>query len=118
MGEKAFKLRTKRFALDVLALVEAMPKSVAGRVMGRQPIRCATSVGANRQAACRAESTTDMLSKLATVEEEADGSACWLEVMVEGSLIAPEPVANTLHEANELTAMIVASRKTLQTRNA
>ena len=112
MNEADMKLRTKRFALDVIELVSKLPKTTEGRVVGYQLIRSGTSVGANYRAACRAKSKADFISKLGIVEEEADESCYWLELIIEGKILPEEQVASLLEEANEITAIIVASRKT------
>ena len=83
MDEQAFKQRTKDLALGVIELVESLPKTKTAEVLGRQLLRCATSVGANYRAAFRGKSTADVLAKLAIVEEEADETALWLELLVE-----------------------------------
>jgi four helix bundle protein len=113
MDEKLFKDRTKKLALRVIRLVEALPKSKAG---GRQLIRSATSIGANYRAACRGKSTADVLAKLAIVEEEGDESAYWLELLIEGNIVSEEEVVDLLTETNEIVAMTVASIKTLRGR--
>jgi four helix bundle protein len=106
------KKRTKRFGLRVIRLVEALPRTQTASVIGRQLLRCATSVGANYRAACRGRSKADFISKLGIVEEEADESAYWLEMLVEAKVVKPNSVAELLAEADELTAIIAASRKT------
>jgi len=75
MDELAFKQRTKKLAVQVIELVETLPKTRAADVIGRQLLRSGTSIGANYRAACRGKSTADVLSKLAIVEEEADETA-------------------------------------------
>jgi four helix bundle protein len=116
VDEKTFKHRTRRFALDVIRLVESLPRGRGSEVIGRQLLRCGTSVGANYRAACRARSVADMIAKLAIVEEEADESIYWLDLLFD-SKIAPEDRLRTLrNEANELVAMTVASIKTLRNR--
>ncbi len=112
MNEIDMKQRTKRFALDIIRLVAQLPKTTEGRIVGGQLIRCATSVGANYRAACRGKSKADFISKLGIVEEEADESCYWLELIIEGKILPEEQVALLLKEANEITAIIVASRKT------
>jgi len=74
MDEQTFKRRTKRAALDVIRLVDSMPRRLSTDVLGRQILRSSTSVGANYRAACRGKSRPDMISKLQTVEEETDES--------------------------------------------
>ena len=112
MNETDMKLRTKRFALESIRLVATLPKAPEGRVVGNQLIRSGTSVGANYRAACRGKSKADFISKLGTVEEEADESCYWLELIIDGNILPQTEVDPLLKEANEITAIIVASRKT------
>jgi four helix bundle protein len=112
MDEKELKQRTKRFSLRVIKLVGALPKTVEGRAIGNQLIRSGTSVGANYRAACRGRSKAEFIARLGVVEEEADESAFWMELLVEGGLMKKELVEPLLGEANELVAIITASRKT------
>ena len=78
MTPDGFKTRTKAFALRSIRLVEALPASTTGQVLGRQLLRCATSVGANYRSACRAKSRADFIAKMRIVEEECD-EAVWVE---------------------------------------
>src|ERR1043165_6934311 len=89
MSPDEMRARTKAFALRVIRLTEALPPTRAGDVIGRQLPRSATSVGANYRASRRAKSKADFISKLGTVEEEADECAYWLEVIVEAGLVKP-----------------------------
>lgn len=116
MDEQAFKQRTKKLALRVIELVEALPKSRTGDVIGRQLLRCGTSVGANYRSACRGKSTADVLAKLAIVEEEADETIYWLELLIEANIKSASDIEDLLKETNEIVAMTVASIKTLRTR--
>jgi four helix bundle protein len=114
MDEKTFKERTKKFGLAVIRLVEDLPNTKTTDIIGRQILRSATSIGANYRAACRAKSTADMINKLKIVEEEADETLYWLELLQETS---PSPEIPVLaKEGNELLAMTVASIKTLRSR--
>lgn len=117
MTETELKHRTKAFALRVLKLVDSLPDTRSGRVLAGQLGRSGTSVGANYRAACRSRSTAEMVSKLAVVEEEADESAFWLELISDHGLLAPTKVASLHQEADELTAIMVASRRTLGLRS-
>jgi len=83
MNADDMKRCTRRFALDAIKLVESLLKGRTADVLGRQLIRSGTSVGANYRAACRAKSPADFISKMGTVEEEADESAYWLERLVD-----------------------------------
>ncbi|WP_231690844.1 four helix bundle protein [Aureliella helgolandensis] len=89
-----------------------MPENAVGRPIGNQLIRSATSVGANYRAACRGRSKAEFVSKLSIVIEEADESCYWLELIIEGELLAKDKVEALLDEANQITAIMVASRKT------
>lgn len=112
MTEAELKFRTKRFALRMLKVVEALPRSTAGRVLGGQLARAATSVAANYRAVCRAKSRADFVSKLGTVEEEADESGFWLEMIVDAELLPAGKLLPLQKEADELTAIFVSSLKT------
>jgi four helix bundle protein len=77
------KSRTKAFALRVMKLVDAMPRGLAGQVVGRQLLRSATSVGANYRATCRAQSRAEFAAKISIVVEETDETLYWLELLDE-----------------------------------
>jgi four helix bundle protein len=111
MDENELKQRTKRFALRVMALAESLPKTLAGRTIGSQLVRCGTSVGVNYRAVCRGRSKAEFVAKLGTVEEEADEAGYWMELIIEGKLMDRSRVEPLLQEASELTAIMAASRK-------
>ncbi|HEY8599817.1 MAG TPA: four helix bundle protein [Thermomicrobiales bacterium] len=104
--------RTRAFALRVIREVERLPRGRTSDVLGRQLLRCGTSVGANYRAACRAKSTPDFIAKLKIVEEEADESLYWLGLLRDAELVTTTQVADLVTEGNELLAMVVASIKT------
>jgi four helix bundle protein len=106
------KDRTKKFALEIIRIVKLIPKNQEGRVIGNQILRSGTSVGANYRSACRARSKADFISKIGIVEEEADETCYWLELMTDSGLVATEIVDPVLKEANELTAIFTASGRT------
>lgn len=106
------KARTKAFALRVMKCVVALPNVPVAWVLGKQLLRCGTSVGANYRAACRARSRAEFVAKLAIVIEEADECCYWLELVIDGELLPRPLVEPLLAEANELTAIMVASRET------
>ena len=112
MNDTELKKRTKQFALRTIRMVESLPRTVGADVLGRQVLRSATSVAANYRSACRAKSRADFISKMGTVEEEADESGLWFELLGESEIIAPERVADLLHESSELTAIAVSSIRT------
>ncbi|MCC5628002.1 four helix bundle protein [Nostoc sphaeroides CHAB 2801] len=117
MNEEDFKRRTKQLALRVIRLVEALPQSRTAEIIGKQLIRSATSVGANYRSACRGKSTADVIAKLSLVEEEADESLYWMELIVEVGLLPLEKVSNLMSENTEILAMTVASIKTLRNKS-
>lgn len=112
MDRDEFKRRTKKFALDVIRLVESLQPGYAGQVLGRQLLRSATSVGANYRASCRAKSAADFIAKMGIVEEEADECMYWMELLGETQLVQPEKLQSLMIEADELVAITVASIKT------
>jgi four helix bundle protein len=112
MDDIALKKRTKQLALRVMKMVETLPNSISGQVIGKQIVRSATSVGANYRVACRGRSKAEFLSKLQNVIEEADETCYWLELIIEGDLIPKARVENLLDESNQITAIMIASRKT------
>lgn len=83
-------------------------------MIGRQLLRSGTSIGANYRAACRGKSRADVISKLAIVEEEADESIYWLELLIESKIVEPSRVDSLMKETNEIVAMVVASIRTLR----
>ena len=117
MNEQEFKDRTRQAALRVVRVVEALPTSKTADVIGRQLLRSGTSVGANYRAVCRAKSPADMLAKLAIVEEEADESVYWLELLIEAQVLPANRLTELIEEFNQIVAMIVASQKTLRGNN-
>jgi four helix bundle protein len=114
--EEMFKQRTKKLAINVIGFVEKLPKSRTADVLGKQLLRSGTSVGANYRAACRGRSTADIIAKLGIVEEEADETLYWMELLVESGMVSQADVQSIMSEANEILAMTVASIKTLKRR--
>jgi four helix bundle protein len=112
MNELEMKQRTKAFALGVIELASGLSQDFVGRKLGDQLLRSGTSVAANYRSACRARSKADFISKLGIVEEEADESAFWMELLIESGLVPGQKLEKLMDEADQLTAIIVASRKT------
>jgi len=103
------KVRTKQFALRILRLYRSLPAKEESRILGRQLLRSGTSVGANYRAACRARSRAEFIAKIGIVLEEADEAVFWLELLLEGGIVKHENLDALLKEAQELTAIFVAS---------
>ena len=114
--ENMFKQRTKKLALRVIQVVQSLPEHQTANVLGKQLVRSGTSVGANYRAACRAKSPADMIAKLSIVEEEADETGYWLELLIEAGIMPKTALANLIQETDEITAMIVASIRTLHAK--
>jgi four helix bundle protein len=107
MSEQAdwLRQRTFQFALDVIELTRSFPATDAGRIVGRQLARSATSVGANYRAACRARSHADFTAKIGVVAEESDESQYWLNIAAGAKLTSSERLPRLQHEATELCAI-------------
>jgi len=116
MTESEMKARTKAFALRILKLADAIPRTRSGNAIANQLVRCGSSVAANYRALCRAKSRPDFIHKTSVVEEEADESCFWLEMIIDAKLLPAARVLPLLREANEITAMLVATRKTIVKR--
>ena len=115
MDRKTLQQRTKQFHIDVIKLCEILPRNAASFEIAKQIIRCAGSVGANYRASARAKSTNDFIYKIEIVIEEADESHYWLEIIKDADLIKGEYIDRLISEANELTAIFVATNKTTKT---
>lgn len=114
MDKAELQKRTKSFAVRIIKMARHLPNDVAGQVVGRQIVRSATSVGANYRAACRGRSRAEFAAKLGTVLEEADETLFWLEVIEEAELLSAKKLQDLTKEADELTAIFTAGRKTLK----
>jgi four helix bundle protein len=117
MNQEELKARTKQFGLRVMKLVDALPKTTVGRAIGNQLIRSSTSIGANYRSACRSRLKAEFIAKIGVVVEEADESAFWLELIMDGALLKCELVLPLHQEAEELTAIFVASSRTASIRS-
>jgi four helix bundle protein len=112
METEKLKERTKLFAHRCVKLSLALPETDLGKHIRRQLIRCGTSVASNFRAACIAQSRASFVAKLSIVLEETDESAFWLEFIIDEELLKRNLVEPLLNEAEELTAIFIASRKT------
>lgn len=82
MNPQELKERTKEFALRIMRLVDALPRTPKGQALASQLVRSGTSVAANYRSACRSRSRAEFVSKIGVVEEEADETALWLELII------------------------------------
>src|SRR5204862_7811930 len=104
--------RTKAFALAIVRLVDALPRSRAADVIGHQLLRAGTSVAANYRSARRARSRKEFLAKMGIVEEESDESSFWLELLLEAGLVSLRRASDLRDEAEQLVAITIASIRT------
>jgi four helix bundle protein len=114
------KEQTKKFALDIFRLCSGLPQQQEFRIISNQLMRCGSSVGANYRAACRSKSKADFINKLSIVEEEADESDFWLEMLESLGGAGPNLIP-LKSEADQLVAIMVQSKKTArlsETRNS
>jgi len=115
--QELIKKRTKQIGLEVIQLIDELPNKPSAWAIAKQIVRSSTSVGANYRAACRAKSTPDFINKLKIVEEEADETYYWLEILEESGLINTARVELLKKEVNEILSIVVASIKTMRAKN-
>ena len=115
MQEK-LKLRTKQIGLEIIKLIDELPSKPSAWAIAKQIVRSSTSVGANYRAACRAKSTADFINKLKIVEEEADETQYWLEILEESGLVQSDRIELIKKELNEILSIVVSSIKTLKSK--
>ena len=117
MNAEEMKTRTKEFAKDIINLCRKLPNNREGRLIGNQVFKSGTSVAANYRAACRGRSKAEFIAKLGIVEEEADETLFWLEIIEEMNIYDPSSVDSLMQECDEIIAIMVSSVKTAkQTR--
>ncbi|MCL4266353.1 MAG: four helix bundle protein [Anaerolineae bacterium] len=105
MPEYDLRQRTKSFALRVIRLYTALPKSEEAQVIGKQVLRSATSVGSNYREAYRARSDAEFLSKMGDCLKELDETAFWLELLIESNIMPANQIASLLDETDQLIAI-------------
>src|SRR5262249_28331299 len=108
------KQRTKTFALRIIRMTQALPRSREADVIGRQILRAATSIAANYRAAGRGRSKAEFTAKLGIVIEETDETVLWLELLAESGIVKAARLQDLLNEANQLLALFAASWRTLK----
>jgi four helix bundle protein len=116
MTPEELKRRTKRFAVETIRFHRTLPRTEETRVIGRQLLRAASSVGANYRAVCRAKTDSDFIYKLGVCIEESDEAGYWVEILVEAEIIPASQGRDLIREADELTRILVASRETVRAR--
>ena len=111
MSKAELLSRTKSFSLRIVRLVDHLPRTISGRAIGSQLVRCGTSIGANYRAACRSRSRAEFAAKLGIVAEEADETVYWLELLRDADLVSEAKLSELLREADELTAIFTSGRR-------
>ena len=109
MDKEEMKKRHKAFAIRIVRMVDAMPRTIAASAIARQVIRSGTSPSANYRAACLAKADKDFINKLKTVEEELDETQHWLELIVDCQILPEDRMKEIIHECSELLGITVAS---------
>ena len=109
---KDLKFRTKSFALRIIKLYSALPKTTEAQVIGKQILRSGTSVGAQYAEATRARSTAEFVSKIESGLQELEETLYWMELLVDSGIFKVEKLQNLQKEAEELMAILVSSVKT------
>lgn len=116
MRMEGLRDRMKQFALRVIRLYSALPKTTIAQVLGKQFLRSGTSVAANFREASRARSDAEFVSKLGIVEQELDESLLWFELLVESDIVFESKLNSLQQEADELIRIVVAAIKTTRSR--
>ncbi len=108
--------RTKDFALRIIRLYAALPKTTEAQVIGKQVLRSGTSVGAHYREARRAKSDADFISKIEGALQELDETIYWLELLSESGIVEPDRLKPLTDECEELIAMFVTMAKNVKNR--
>src|SRR5262245_49911905 len=114
----ALQARTQAFAASTIRFCEGLPHSVASQRIAAQLIDSVGGTDSNYRAACRARSKAEFIAKLGVAIEEVDESRGWLELLVRSNQVSAEAAAPLIQEADELTAILVKSRKTAEANKA
>jgi four helix bundle protein len=114
--ESEMKARTKAFSVEIVKFARALPRDAVTHEIMKQIVRSGTSVGANYRSSCRGRSTAEFIAKLGVVEDEADETLLWLEVLVDSGTVTKESAARLMNEADQIVAMMVSSIKTARLR--
>ena len=112
MTEKELKPRTRNFAVEILNFVDELPNRRSANIIGNQLGTSASSIASNYRAACLARSHAEFISKIGIVEEEADESVFWLDIIPDTKNSTTQIITPLLNEARELTAIFTAASKT------
>ncbi len=110
------KDRTKKFAKRIIFLCRKLPKNREGYLIGNQIFRSGTSVASNYRAACRGRSKAEFIAKMGIVEEEADETLFWLEIIEEVEIFDSDLISPLKRECHEILSIVVSSINTARKR--
>lgn len=116
MAESDLLLRTKQYALRMIRMYVALPKSTEAQVLGKQVLRSGTSIGAHYREGNRAKSDADFIHKLETALQELDETAYWLELIVEAGLFDAKKMTPLIDETKQLNAIFTTIVKKVKGR--
>ncbi len=116
MNSDELRERTMVFAVRILKMVEALPRTTAGRTIGAQIARSSSSVASNYRASLRSKSDADFINKITIVLEEADETGFWIELAGRVGLVPQKRLTPLQEEAEELTRIFNATRTTTKRR--
>lgn len=108
--------RTKDFALRIVRMYSTLPKTTEAQVLGKQVLRSGTSVGAHVREGKRSRPDAEMISKSEGALQELEETVYWLELLAESGTVKPERLTDLMRDADELTAILVASVRTIKRR--
>ena len=114
---KQLQDRSKRFAIRIINMFRALPKTDEARIIGKQVLRSGASVAANYRAACRGRSKAEFAAKMGIVVEEIDETVFWMELLVDAEIVTMDKMKALISEGNELLAIFAASRRTAKLGN-
>jgi four helix bundle protein len=110
--------RTKAFAVRIVRLYSALPKTQVAQVIGKQLLRSGTSVGAHYREASRSRSPAEFISKLEVGVQELDETKYWIELLIECEIVPPSRLEELLSEADAIISMLVSSVKTAKEKSS
>jgi|SRR4051794_14282748 four helix bundle protein len=114
MDSRELKDRTKRFAVRIVKLFQSLPSRPDAQILGKQVLRSGTSVAANYRAACRGRSRAEFVARIGVVVEEADETLFWLDLIGEAGIVPEQRLVEIKKEADELTALFTATKRTIR----
>ncbi|MHC1744467.1 MAG: four helix bundle protein [Syntrophobacteraceae bacterium] len=117
-GQVSILERTKLFAIRIIRLFTSLPKTTEAQVIGKQLLRSGTSVGAHTREGRRSRSDAEMISKTEGALQELEETMYWLEILSDAGIIKAERLTDLIAEADELTAILVTSVRTLKARKS